>query len=69
MKLTTLICCGLLCAFGLGACLWALTGIDLLALVTCGNLAVYRALLSLAGIGALWLIFWLIAFRPTRPLR
>ncbi len=69
MKLTTIFCCTLLIVFGLGACLWALTGIDVLRLVTSGNLPLYRALLSLAGIGALWLLFWLIAFRPTRSLR
>ena len=69
MKLTTLLCCALLIAFGLGACCYALTGYDLLALIACGNGLLYRALLSLAGAAALWLLFWLIAFRPTRPLR
>ena len=49
--------------------LWALTGFDLLALLTFGNAVAYRALLTLAGVGALWLLFWLIAFRPTHELR
>ncbi len=68
MKVTTLLCCALLIAYGLGACVYALTGVDLLALLTGGS-AWYRALLSLAGVAALWLVFWLIAFRPTRRLR
>ncbi|HIX09904.1 MAG TPA: hypothetical protein H9683_06970 [Firmicutes bacterium] len=69
MKITTLFCCAVLIAFGLGACIFALTGFDLLAALTFGNPFVYRALLSLTGVAALWLVFWLIAFRPTRPLR
>ncbi len=68
MKLTTIICAGLLIAYGLGACVYALTGFDLLLFVCFGNTVVYRSLLSLAGVGALWLIFWLIAFRPLRFL-
>ena len=69
MKLTTVLCCAWLIFFGLCAAVWALTGFDLLAAVTFGNAVAYRALLSLAGVGALWLLFWLIAFRPTRQLR
>lgn len=68
MKLTTLLCCAILIAFGLGAAVYALFGFDLLLFVCAGNPYAYRALLSLAGIGAAWLLFWLIAFRPTRPL-
>ena len=69
MKITTLLCCGVLIAFGLGACIYALTGFDLLAAITFGNAYACRALLSLTGVAALWLVFWLIAFRPTRQLR
>ena len=69
MKLTTLFCCAVLIAFGVGACIFALTGFDALAALTFGNAYVYRALLSLAGVAALWLLFWLIRFRPTKPLR
>lgn len=69
MKLTTVLCCAWLIFFGLCAAVWSLTGFDLLAAVTFGNAVAYRALLSLAGVGALWLLFWLIAFRPTRQLR
>lgn len=68
MKLTTLICCSILIVYGLFAAVYALFGFDLLLFLTAGNVYVYRALLSLAGVGALWLLFWLIAFRPTRPL-
>lgn len=68
MKLTTLICCGFLIAFGVFAAVYALSGFDLLLFLCAGNRVVYRSLLSLAGIGALWLLFWLIAFRPTKPL-
>ena len=69
MKLTAVLCCAWLIFFGLCAAVWSLTGFDLLAAVTFGNPIAYRALLSLAGVGALWLLFWLIAFRPTRQLR
>ena len=69
MKLTTIFLSAVLIAYGLGACLYALTGIDLLFLLTAGNAVIYRSLLSLAGVAALWLVFWLVAFRPTRDLR
>ena len=68
MKLTTLICCGFLIAFGVLAAVYALSGFDLLLFLCAGNRIIYRSLLSLAGVGALWLLFWLIAFRPTKPL-
>ena len=68
MKITTLLACALLIAYGVFAALFALTGFDLLALLAFGNTYVYRALLSLAGVAALWLLFWLIAFRPTKFL-
>lgn len=69
MKLTTIFCCLVLIFFGLCACLFALTGFDLLAVLTFGNPYIYRAILSLSGVAALWLTFWLVVFRPTRPLR
>ena len=68
MKLTTLICCAYLIAFGLGASVYALTGFSLLAFVCFGNIVAERALLSLTGIAAGWLAFWLIAFRPHASL-
>lgn len=68
MKLTTLICCSLLVAFGLGLCAYALTGFNLLLFFCAQNVVVYRALLSLAGVCALWVLFWLIVFRPTKFL-
>ena len=68
MKLTTLLCCSILILFGLFAAVYALSGFDLLLFLVGGNSYAYRAILSLAGVGALWLLFWLIAFRPTRPL-
>ncbi len=68
MKLTTLICCGYLVLFGILAAVYALSGFDLLLFFCFGNVTAYRVFLSLAGVGALWLLFWLIAFRPTKPL-
>ena len=68
MKVTTLFCCGILILFGLFAAVYALFGFNLLLFLCFGNVYVFRALLSLAGVGALWLLFWLIAFRPTKPL-
>ena len=68
MKVTTLICCSVLIAFGLFASVYALCGFNLLQFICFGNRYAYRAILSLAGVGALWLLFWLIAFRPTKPL-
>ena len=69
MKLTTLFCCSVLILFGIFAAVYALTGFDLLLFVTAGNRIAYRALLSLAGVGALWLLYWLVAFRPQNSLR
>lgn len=68
MKLTTYLCCALLILFGLGAAVFALTGFNALLFLCAGNVIVYRALLSLAGVSALWLLFWLIAFRPAEFL-
>lgn len=66
MKLTTLFCCSLLIFFGLCASIYALFGFNLLLFLCFQNAVAYRAVLSLAGVGALWLLFWLIAFRPTK---
>lgn len=68
MKLTTILCCAVLILFGLGASVYALTGFDLLHFICFGNTIAYRSVLSLAGVSALWLVFWLIAFRPTDQL-
>jgi len=68
MKLTTLICCALLIFFGVCAAVYALAQFDLLLAICAGNMYAYRAILSLAGVAALWLLFWLIAFRPTKFL-
>ncbi len=68
MKLTTIICCSVLIFLGLFATVYALFGFDLLWVVCFGNLTAYRSIMSLAGVGALWLLFWLIAFRPTKYL-
>ena len=68
MKLTTLICGAYLIAFGIGACVYALTGFSPLAFVCFGNALAERALLSLTGVAAGWLAFWLIAFRPHAAL-
>ena len=68
MKLTTIICCSYLAFIGLIATVFALSGFNLLLFLCAGNVIVYRALLSLSGVAAGWLIFWLIAFRPTSTL-
>lgn len=68
MKLTTLICCTLLIFFGLCASVYALTGFNLVLFLAAGNAVAYRCILSLNGVCALWLMFWLIAFRPTKFL-
>ena len=68
MKLTTLICCSYLVFIGLLATVYAFSGFNLLLFFSFENATVYRSLLSLSGVAAAWLVFWLIAFRPTRPL-
>ncbi len=68
MKLTTLICCSILIFFGIGACVYALSGFDLLFFLCFQNTIAYRAILSLSGVSALWLLFWLIVFRPQNTL-
>ena len=68
MKITTILCCSFLIALSVIACVYALTGFNLLLFLCAGNVIIFRAILSLAGIAAGWLLFWLIAFRPTRFL-
>lgn len=68
MKLTTLLCCSLLILFGLCAGVYALTGFRLLFFLCFENAVAYRSLLSLSAVAAGWLLFWLVAFRPTKPL-
>lgn len=68
MKITTVIMASLLIAYGLFAALFALFGVDVLALLTFGNRVLYRAILSLAGVAAAWLLFFFIAFRPMKFL-
>lgn len=68
MKLTTIICSAILIAFGIFATVYAFSGFNLLLFLCVENFYVFRALLSLAGVAALWLLFWLIAFRPLRYL-
>ena len=66
MKLTTWICSGILIFFGLCATVFALSGFNLLLFLCAGNTIIYRSLLSITGVAALWLLYWLIAFRPTK---
>lgn len=68
MKYTTWIMCGILIVFGIFATVFAFSGFDLLLFLCAGNITIYRALLSLAGVAALWLLYWLFAFRPTKFL-
>lgn len=68
MKLTTLICCSFLAFIGILASVYALSGFNLLLFFCFQNIIAYRMILSLSGIAAAWLIFWLIAFRPTKSL-
>ncbi len=68
MKLTTLICCSFLALIGILASVYALSGFDLLLFFCFYNTTVYRAVLSLSGVAGAWLVFWLIAFRPTKSL-
>lgn len=68
MKLTTLICCSFLVLIGLLASVYALSGFNLLLFFCFYNFTVYRAILSLSGVAAAWLVFWLTAFRPTKSL-
>ena len=68
MKLTTLICCSFLSFIGILATVYALSGFNLLLFFCFSNVPLYRAILSLSGIAAAWLIFWLIAFKPTKSL-
>ena len=66
MKLTTWISSGILIFFGLCATVFAFSGFNLLLFFCAGNTVVYRSLLSITGVAALWLLYWLIAFRPTK---
>ena len=68
MKYTTWIFSGILILYGLFAALYAFTGYNLLLVLCFGKRFLYRAALSLAGVAALWLLFWLLAFRPPKFL-
>ena len=68
MKFTTIVCSAVLSVFSVLATVYALSGFDLLLFLCFGNVFVKRALLSLMGISAAWLIFWLVAFRPMKFL-
>lgn len=69
MKLTTHLALALVVLFGTLATLYALFGVNVLALITAYNPYACRALLSLAGIAAGWLLFYFLAFNPTRYVR
>ena len=66
MKLTTWISSAILIFAGLCATVYAFSGFNLLLFFCAGNTVVYRSLLSITGVAALWLLYWLIAFRPTK---
>ena len=66
MKLTTWISSGILIFAALCATVFAFSGFNLLLFICAGNTIAYRALLSITGVAALWLLYWLIAFRPTK---
>lgn len=66
MKLTTWICCTVLIIMGITMGVLGLTGFNLLLFFCAGNVIVYRSLLSVSAVAAGWLLFWLIAFRPTK---
>ncbi len=68
MKITTVISSAILILFGIFAAVYALSGFDLLLFLCAGSVAVYRAILSLAGVAALWLFFFFVAFRPLKYL-
>ena len=68
MKFTTLLCCSILIFFGLCSTLFAFTQFNLLLFLCAQKETVYRALFAIQGLAGLWLMFWLIAFRPTRSI-
>lgn len=68
MKWTTLFCCSYLILWGVVAAIEAIFGVNLIMLLCFGNAVAYRTLLVVTGVCALWLLFWLIAFRPTKYL-
>jgi len=68
MKLTTYLCCSLLILYGIFAMIYAFSGFNLLLFICAGNVIAFRSLLSLAGVCALWLLYWLVAFRPVKYL-
>lgn len=68
MKATSLLFLIYLIAIGIDLCIFALTSFDPLLWICFQNKIVYRVLLSVAGIAALWMIFWLIAFKPFKNI-
>ncbi len=68
MKLTTLICSGILILFALCSAVYALGGIDVLFLLCAGSERALRTLHAAVAVSGLWLAFWLVAFRPADAL-
>ncbi len=68
MKITTILCASFLIVLGISSAVYAFWGVDLLLAICFFHQTVYRAALAVGGVCALWLVFWLIAFRPLRFL-
>jgi len=68
MKATSVISLIFLIFIGISAAVYAMTGFNLPLAVCFYNETAYKILLSFSGVCALWLIFWLIAFKPFSPL-
>jgi uncharacterized membrane protein YuzA (DUF378 family) len=69
MKITCILCSLFLGMGGIFAAIYGLFGFNLLLLLCAYNQTVFRVLLSLEGVAAAWLFFWLIAFRPQNNLK
>jgi uncharacterized membrane protein YuzA (DUF378 family) len=54
---------------GIFAAIYGLFGFDLLLLLCAYNQTAFRVFLALEGVAAVWLFFWLIAFRPQNNLK
>lgn len=69
MKFTCVLCVAILIALGICGGVYALSGFNLLYLLCFRSTVVYRCVLSVGGVYALFNIYSLIVFKPFRGLK
>ena len=69
MKLTCYLCVAMLIALGICGGIYAFSGFNLLYFVCFKNVLIYRCLLSVIFVAALFTVYALFTFRPFKGLK